>query len=152
MSLGVGGRWCAWSIPSKFLLKVTFPQPKILTFWPENYIFSENLWDPLGFPQIRRDTKHILTPSPLDFWPGNLVWVQNYPLKPKLSNSKWCFRTLPNSANVHGRLRGELLHGEPRLHDRGSPPRAHVLLRGGRVQRGLRPQQLQQQLLQNIPH
>ena len=44
-------------------------------------------------------------------------------------------RALPGAANVHGRLRGELLHRQPRVHDRGPPPRSHVLLRDGQVQR-----------------
>ena len=44
------------------------------------------------------------------------------------------YRVLPDQADVHGRLRRQLLHGEPRLHDGGPPPRPHVLLRGGRVQ------------------
>ena len=46
----------------------------------------------------------------------------------------FCCRILPGEANLHGRLRRELFHGEPRLHDGGSPARSHVLLRGGRVQ------------------
>jgi hypothetical protein len=62
-----------------FLLKVTtFPQPKILTFWPKNYIFSEKLWDSLGFPQIRSDTKHILT------WKFSMS--TKLPIKTKMSN------------------------------------------------------------------
>ena len=60
-------------------------------------------------------------------------------------------RALPDPADLHWRLRGELLHGEPRVHDGGPPPRPHVLLRRGRVQRGRRHQR--QQLLQQLrPH
>ena len=44
-------------------------------------------------------------------------------------------RALPGPTNVHGRLRGELLHRQPRMHDGGPPPRPHVLLRDGQVQR-----------------
>ena len=45
------------------------------------------------------------------------------------------FRALPGKEDVHRQLRGELLHGEPRVHDGGSPTWPHVLLRGGHVQR-----------------
>ena len=36
---------------------------------------------------------------------------------------------------MHGQVRGEPVHPEPRVHDGGPPPRPHVLVRGGRVQR-----------------
>lgn len=52
-------------------------------------------------------------------------------------NNGWhsvIFRALPGQADLHRQLWGKLLHGEPRLHDGGPPPRTHVLLRGGHVQ------------------
>ena len=52
-----------------------------------------------------------------------------------LLESLTSFRALPGAADVHGRLRGELLHREPRVHDGGTPPRTHVLLRDRQVQR-----------------
>ena len=54
----------------------------------------------------------------------------------KIEKNNFNSRALPGEAYVHRQLRGELLHGEPRLHGGGPPARAHVLLRDGRVQRG----------------
>ena len=41
---------------------------------------------------------------------------------------------LPHQAHLHRPAGDQFLHGEPRLHDWGTPPRPHVLLWGGRVQ------------------
>ena len=61
-------------------------------------------------------------------------------------------RALSDPAHLYGRLRGELLHGEPRVHDGGSPARPHVLLRRGRVQRRRVHQQQQHQRLHPLFH
>ncbi len=49
------------------------------------------------------------------------------------------YRALPGASHVHGRVGRQLLHGQPRLHDRGTPPWQDVFLRDRRVQRRQRP-------------